>query len=68
MQTAAPQLARAIVFVSPQVLAVTALVQSGKLDLDGLITHTASPENAQAAYTTAFTDPNCLKMVLAWRA
>jgi 3-hydroxyethyl bacteriochlorophyllide a dehydrogenase len=48
-------------------VAATELVQNGKLDLDGLITHTETPENAQAAYTTAFTDPNCLKMVLAWR-
>ena len=48
-------------------VAVTELVQNGKLDLEGLITHTETPENAQAAYTTAFTDPNCLKMVLAWR-
>ena len=48
-------------------VAVTDLVQKGKLDLEGLITHTETPENAQAAYTTAFTDPNCLKMVLAWR-
>ena len=48
-------------------VAVSALVQQGKLDLDGLITHTESPDNAQAAYATAFGDPNCLKMVLAWQ-
>ena len=47
--------------------AVTALVQTGALHLDGLITHTESPDNAQAAYARAFTDPDCLKMVLDWR-
>lgn len=47
--------------------AVTTLVQTGALDLEGLITHTESPQNAQAAYATAFTDPDCLKMVLDWR-
>lgn len=48
--------------------AVTTLVQTGALDLDGLITHTESPQNAQAAYAIAFGDPDCLKMVLDWRA
>lgn len=47
--------------------AVCELLANGKLDLDGLITHTESPGNAQLAYATAFTDPNCLKMVLDWR-
>jgi 3-hydroxyethyl bacteriochlorophyllide a dehydrogenase len=47
--------------------AVTAMIASGKLDLDGLITHVAAPRAFDEAYTTAFTDPACLKMVLDWR-
>jgi 3-hydroxyethyl bacteriochlorophyllide a dehydrogenase len=47
--------------------AVTAMIASGKLRLDGLITHVAAPEAFDEAYTTAFTDPACLKMVLDWR-
>jgi 3-hydroxyethyl bacteriochlorophyllide a dehydrogenase len=46
---------------------VTALVESGALSLDGLITHHAAATGAAAAYTTAFTDPACLKMSLDWR-
>jgi 3-hydroxyethyl bacteriochlorophyllide a dehydrogenase len=49
-------------------LAVTALVQSGALSLDGLITHTMTPGRAHEAYETAFGDPQCLKMMLDWRA
>lgn len=48
-------------------IAVKTLVESGELSLDGLITHRASPADAQAAYKTAFDDPSCLKMVLDWR-
>lgn len=46
--------------------AVTALVASEKLSLDGLITHRAPFSNAAEAYATAFTDPTCLKMLLDW--
>jgi 3-hydroxyethyl bacteriochlorophyllide a dehydrogenase len=46
---------------------VTALVASGALSLDGLITHHAAPDDADRAYRTAFEDPACLKMVLDWR-
>ncbi len=49
-------------------LAVTALVESGALSLDGLITHTLSPARAREAYELAFGDPQCLKMMLDWRA
>ncbi len=49
-------------------LAVTALVESGALSLDGLITHTLSPARAREAYEVAFSDPQCLKMMLDWRA
>ncbi len=46
--------------------AVRSLVQSGALSLDGLITHRSTPPDADAAYRTAFNDPDCLKMVLDW--
>ena len=46
--------------------AVRALVDSGALDLGGLITHRATAADAPAAYRTAFEDPGCLKMVLDW--
>lgn len=49
-------------------LAVTALVESGALSLDGLITHTLNPARAQDAYEIAFGDPQCLKMMLDWTA
>jgi bacteriochlorophyllide a dehydrogenase len=47
--------------------AVRALVESGRLSLDGLITHRGEPQHADAAYRTAFSDPACLKMILDWR-
>lgn len=46
--------------------AVTALAHSGKLSLDGLITHTEKPTNAASAYQVAFGDADCLKMILDW--
>jgi len=49
-------------------LAVRELVQSGRLQLDGLITHREEAGQAEAAYRTAFADPACLKMVLDWRS
>jgi 3-hydroxyethyl bacteriochlorophyllide a dehydrogenase len=48
--------------------AVKDLIESGRLDLDGLITHRHEATDAAVAYTTAFNDPNCLKMILDWRA
>ncbi len=48
-------------------LAVTHLVESGRLSLDGLITHSHTPSLAPQAYEVAFRDPDCLKMVLNWR-
>ncbi|GEO80566.1 chlorophyll synthesis pathway protein BchC [Pararhodospirillum oryzae] len=50
------------------VAGVTALLAKGALSLEGLITHHGTPENADAAYRTAFSDPSCLKMILDWRA
>jgi 3-hydroxyethyl bacteriochlorophyllide a dehydrogenase len=49
-------------------LAVTELITTGRLSLDGLITHHASPMNALAAYEVAFGDPLCLKMIMDWSA
>lgn len=49
-------------------LAVTALVESGALSLDGLITHTLNPARAREAYEIAFGDPQCLKMMMDWKA
>jgi 3-hydroxyethyl bacteriochlorophyllide a dehydrogenase len=46
--------------------ATRALVENGALSLDGLITHQASAKDAPDAYTTAFEDPTCLKMILNW--
>ena len=46
--------------------ATKALVESGALRLDDLITHTKSANDAAQAYETAFTDPACLKMILNW--
>jgi 3-hydroxyethyl bacteriochlorophyllide a dehydrogenase len=48
-------------------VAVLALAESGRLALDGLITHREEATCAPAAYRTAFGDPACLKMVLDWR-
>jgi 3-hydroxyethyl bacteriochlorophyllide a dehydrogenase len=49
-------------------LAVRQLIDSGKLSLDGLITHRIDAAAAQSAYRTAFEDAQCLKMVLDWRS
>lgn len=48
-------------------LAVRDHVESGRLSLAGLTTHSAPATTAPAAYRTAFEDPACLKMVLDWR-
>ena len=47
--------------------AVTDLICSGALALDGLITHRKPAKLAEDAYRKAFADPECLKMVLDWR-
>ncbi len=48
--------------------AVTALVEQGRLSLDGLIMHTLPLARAQEADEVAFGDPRCLKMMLDWKA
>jgi bacteriochlorophyllide a dehydrogenase len=50
----------------PDLLAVRELVQTGRLSLDGLITHRHDAGRAADAYRTAFGDQTCLKMVLDW--
>ncbi len=52
----------------PDMLAVKALIDTGRLSLDGLITHRREASAAADAYRTAFSDPACLKMVLDWRS
>ncbi len=47
--------------------AVSEMARDGRLSLDGLITHRSEATQADAAYRTAFGDPQCLKMVLDWR-
>ncbi|MCG6204842.1 chlorophyll synthesis pathway protein BchC [Rhodopseudomonas sp. HC1] len=51
----------------PDIVATKALIDSGKLSLDGLITHHQKAASAPDAYRIAFEDPACLKMVLNWR-
>ena len=52
---------------TPQdLIATRALVESGALSLGDLVTHRAAAKDAHSAYETAFTDTNCLKMILDW--
>jgi 3-hydroxyethyl bacteriochlorophyllide a dehydrogenase len=51
----------------PDLLATKELVESGRVSLDGLITHHERAEHAARAYPIAFGDSACLKMVLDWR-
>jgi bacteriochlorophyllide a dehydrogenase len=46
---------------------VHALIETGALDLSGLITAIEPAGNAATAYPEAFENPDCLKMVLDWR-
>ena len=47
-------------------VATRALIESGRLSLDGLITHHHDALDAPDAYRSAFEDSACLKMVLNW--
>lgn len=51
----------------PDLADVAALARSGRLSLDGLLSHRQDAAEAPGAYRTAFNDPACLKMVLDWR-
>jgi 3-hydroxyethyl bacteriochlorophyllide a dehydrogenase len=46
--------------------AVTHMVETGKLSLEQMITHTYKLGRATDAYQVAFSDPLCLKMMLDW--
>ena len=50
-----------------EMVATRALVESGKLSLDGLITDVRPAEEAAEAYPYAFAEKACLKMVLDWK-
>ena len=53
---------------APKDIAQTiALIEAGALDLEGLVTDHATASQAVDAYPKAFSDPDCLKMVLDWR-
>ncbi len=54
-------------FLPADLTGVMDLITTGRLSLDGLVTHTASATDAPSAYATAFTDVSCLKMILDWR-
>ena len=54
-------------FTPDDIASTTALIGSGALCLDGLVSHARPAAQAEAAYPQAFTDPDCLKMVLDWR-
>jgi 3-hydroxyethyl bacteriochlorophyllide a dehydrogenase len=47
---------------------VVELVAAKRLKLDGLLSHRREFHQAPEAYKIAFTDPDCLKMLLDWRA
>ncbi|SDZ48282.1 3-hydroxyethyl bacteriochlorophyllide a dehydrogenase [Jannaschia faecimaris] len=53
-------------WTSGDLLATRALIESGALSMDGLITHRRAANDAPAAYQQAFDDPACLKMILDW--
>lgn len=55
-------------FQPSDLAAVRALLDAGRLSLDGLITHRVPATEAESAYRTAFGDPTCLKMILDWRS
>jgi bacteriochlorophyllide a dehydrogenase len=54
-------------WAAEDMVATRQLVESGALSLAGLVTHTRPADAAPAAYETAFTDPDCLKMILDWK-
>lgn len=54
-------------FTADDLHAVTGMIASGALSLDGLVTHTRPAVDATDAYPVAFTDATCLKMVLDWK-
>ncbi len=55
-------------FTPADITATLGLINTGLLELDGLISHARPAAQAADAYPQAFTDPACLKMVLDWSA
>ncbi len=43
------------------------LIDCGALSMAGLVTHRTDARSAPEAYETAFTQPDCLKMILDWK-
>lgn len=54
-------------FTAADTAATLDLIDTGLLELDGLISHARPAAEALDAYPQAFSDPECLKMVLDWR-
>lgn len=54
-------------FLPEDLAAVIAMVESGRLSFDGLVTNRVPAAEAPTAYAQAFSDPACLKMVFDWR-
>ena len=54
-------------FTPADIASTIVLIDTGLLELDGLISHARPAAEAADAYPQAFTDPDCLKMVLDWR-
>lgn len=54
-------------FTPDDLAATRALIDAGALCLAGLISHCRPAAEAADAYPAAFTDPDCLKMVLDWK-
>ena len=55
-------------FTPDDMRATLALVESGALNLDGLVSHVRPAAEADQAYPAAFAGGDCLKMVLDWRS
>ena len=55
-------------FLPDDLAAVLAMVGSGRLSLEGLVTNRVPAREAATAYGRAFSDPSCLKMIFDWRA
>jgi 3-hydroxyethyl bacteriochlorophyllide a dehydrogenase len=54
-------------FLPADLAAVIAMVDSGQLSLEGLVTNRVPAAEAATAYPQAFSDATCLKMVFDWR-
>ncbi len=54
-------------FNNEDIVATRALIDSGNLSLEGLVTDMSPITQAVSAYEKAFNSPSCLKMVMDWR-